>query len=226
MPLSSSPLLTIIGTGPGVSLAVARRFHREGFRLALVARNARKVDGYAADLQTDATLPEVRGYAADVSEPASLRAVFDAIHAAQGPTDALVYNPSVFHETMASALDFNTLVDDFKICCAGLLPAVQAVLPSMRRRGAGTILVTGGGTALEPYPLYASLSVGKAAVRNLTLSLHEELRPAGIHVATVTIAGAVAAGGRFDPGAIAEAYWELYRQPADQRTREVIFRGS
>ncbi|MGF1452268.1 MAG: hypothetical protein ACFB21_09385 [Opitutales bacterium] len=47
----------------------------------------------------------------------------------------------------------------------------------------------------------------------------------GVHLATVTIAGQVAEGGPFDPGEIAEAYWDLHQQPRDQRSTERIFNG-
>jgi len=105
----------------------------------------------------------------------------------------------------------------------GALIAAQACIPHMREAGQGMILFTGGGLALHPAPAYSSLAVGKAALRNLTKSLHDELKGDGIHVATVTIAGFVQAGTYFDPAKIAEAYFDLYAQPADSLDWEIVY---
>lgn len=96
----------------------------------------------------------------------------------------------------------------------------------MRQRGQGSILMTGGGLALDPTPMpeYAGLAAGKAALRNLAYSLAAELGPVGIHVATVTVAGIVRRGTHHNPDDIAEAFWALHRQPAGAWETEVIYR--
>ena len=86
------------------------------------------------------------------------------------------------------------------------------------------MLFTGGGLALNPWPQAAALAVGKAGLRNLVYSLAAELEPAGIHVATVTIAGMVQPGTEFDPERIADVYWQLHSEPRGQWQREIIFR--
>ena len=83
---------------------------------------------------------------------------------------------------------------------------------AMRERGEGTILFTGGGLALQPYPDFASLAIGKAGIRSLTFSLAQEVADDGIHVGTVTICGFIRAGTKFDPDTIAESYWELHSE--------------
>ena len=65
-----------------------------------------------------------------------------------------------------------------------------------------------------------------AGVRALTTLLAGEYGPAGIHVATVTVAGAVASGGPFDPGRIAEEYWRLHTQRPEAWEHEVAFTGT
>jgi NAD(P)-dependent dehydrogenase (short-subunit alcohol dehydrogenase family) len=78
----------------------------------------------------------------------------------------------------------------------------------------------------EPDPALTSLSLGKAGVRALTTLLAGEYGPAGIHVATVTVGGAVAPGGRFDPDRIAEEYWRLHNQRPEAWEHEVAFTGA
>jgi NAD(P)-dependent dehydrogenase (short-subunit alcohol dehydrogenase family) len=77
----------------------------------------------------------------------------------------------------------------------------------------------------EPIPEVTSLSLGKAGVRALTELLARAYEPAGVHVATVTVAGAVAPGTAFDPDEIAEEYWKLHAQRAGAWEREVLYSG-
>jgi len=88
-----------------------------------------------------------------------------------------------------------------------------------------SLLFTGGGLALTPHPRYAGLAVGKAALRNWVFSLAAELKPRGIHAATVTVAGFVKPDTPFDPNRIADAYWELHQQSPDQWQTEIVFDG-
>jgi len=98
------------------------------------------------------------------------------------------------------------------------------VLDGMMEAGHGTILLTGGGLALAPLADLASLSIGKAAVRSLAFSLAEELEPAGIHVATVTICGFVQEGTHFSPDRIAAEFWRLHQQSPGQFETEIAYR--
>lgn len=59
-------------------------------------------------------------------------------------------------------------------------------------------------------------------MRSLVALLDQEYRASGVHVATVTVAGAVAPGTAFDPDDIAEQYWRLHTQPRRLWTREVV----
>ena len=79
----------------------------------------------------------------------------------------------------------------------------------MRAAGFGTILVTGGGFADHPIPALATVSRGKAALRSAATMLGADLEPDGIRVATLTIAGQIAAGTSFDPQRIAERYGQV-----------------
>ena len=80
----------------------------------------------------------------------------------------------------------------------------------MAEAGRGTILLTGG--MPEPVPDVVSLSLGKAGLRALATLLATQYAPSGVHVATVTVGGAVAPLGPLDPDEIAERYWRLHAQ--------------
>lgn len=212
---------TLVGVGPGVSLAVARRFAQEGYALGLVARNAEKLQGYVDALRAEGI--EAQGVAADASDAEALKGALATIHDQLGHTAILVYNAAVITQGPPSQIDPEAFVATFRVNVVGALVAAQACIPHMREAGQGMILFTGGGLALYPAPAYSSLAVGKAALRNLTKSMHDELKGDGIHVATVTIAGFVQEGTYFDPANIAEVYYQLYAQSEGHLDWEIIY---
>ncbi len=218
----SERICTIIGVGPGVSFSVAKRFAREGFSIALIARRIENIQPYAQQLNDMGVFAKT--YAADAADFPSLSKAFRTIHREMGYTDILIYNAAALREVSPSKLEPEKLIQDFRVNVAGALAATQLVLPQMKVQKRGTILLTGGGLALEPYHPYASLAVGKAGLRNLAFSLAEELKPLNIHVATVTISGIVKKDTHFDPDKIADEYWKLHSQQPGHFEKEIIFK--
>jgi NADP-dependent 3-hydroxy acid dehydrogenase YdfG len=106
----------------------------------------------------------------------------------------------------------------------GALSAIGQVLPTMRRRGRGTILLTGGSLAFDPLPAWAALGASKAALRNFSLALGQEVRPDGVHVAMVQICGRIEPGGFYDPDRIAETYWSLHNDESEALRGEIIYK--
>jgi NAD(P)-dependent dehydrogenase (short-subunit alcohol dehydrogenase family) len=217
------PLAVVVGAGPGLGLAVAARFAVEGFRLALVARNPDKLDTSAL-----AGAPALLA-AADVGDPVALRAAFATIRAEAGDPTVLVYNTSLWVPGKPTELDYDAFVTGLRVGAAGALVAVQEVAPAMRAAGRGTILLTGSSLALRAPATSAGLAPAKAALRSLALTMALELSPDGIHVATVTIAGVMAAGTYYDPALIAQVYWDLHLEgvdPPDGWRSEVLYAES
>ncbi|HEU4952673.1 MAG TPA: SDR family NAD(P)-dependent oxidoreductase [Holophagaceae bacterium] len=213
-----APLTVLVGMGPGMGMALARRFGREGHRLGLLARRAEALGTLVADLQAEGF--DVHGHAVDASDFGGLKLVLG-----KAEPDVLIYNASVFREAMPSQLAPEDLVSEFRAMAGGFLASVQAVLPSMKAKDRGTILLTGGGSALSPFASGASLSVGKAAQRSLLLSLAQELGETGIHAATVTICGMIQPGTAFDPEKLAEQFWQLHAQPRGGYEVERVIKG-
>lgn len=214
----------IIGAGPGVGLAVARRFGREGFTLGLIARRQEQLDVYIREL-ADAGMTAL-GFPADAGDTTALAGAIAGAKAALGAPSVLVYNAAAARMSKASEIAPETVMNDFAVSVVGAIIAAQAVIPEMRAAGAGTILLTGGGFSLYPNANFASLSIGKAGIRSLAFAMGDELEPQGIHVATVTILGTVAPDTAFDPDTIAEHYWALHTQVTGAWEREIQFRGT
>ncbi|MFG2634165.1 SDR family NAD(P)-dependent oxidoreductase [Streptomyces sp. NPDC048362] len=204
--------IAIVGAGPGLGAAVARRFGREGYDVALIARDRTRldelVDGLAAEGIT------VRGFTADVRRPQELTKALEEIAATLGPVEVLQYSPVPHRDFMRPVLDtgHRDLVGPVEFSVYGPVAAVRQVLPGMRRLGRGTILLVNGGTAAVPHPDRAGTSIAFAAESAYGHLLHERLAGEGIHVAQLVIPGAIVPGhARRDPAVLARSLWGMHQ---------------
>jgi len=211
----------VIGAGPGIGTSVAQRLAREGLAVAVLARSPATVQGALASLVGNPT--ETLGVTADVTDEPALRAALDEVLEHFGVPDMLVYNAALIQWDAVGELSAQQHLEAWAVNVVGAITAVAHLGPGMAKAGRGTIVITGG--MPEPVPEVTSLSLGKAGVRALTELLARAYEPSGVHVATVTVAGAVAPGSEFDPDDIAEHYWRLHTQPADAWQREVVYTG-
>jgi len=215
------PGAVIVGAGPGLGSAVARRFAREGMDVALVARKVKTLEAVAAGVATHggnvATIP------ADTTNEKTFSWGLDKATGELGVPDVVVYNAALVRPDTLTEPSRRGHLEAWSVNVVGALLTASHLLPAMAERGTGSFLVTGG--MPKPKPAYTSLSLGKAGVRTLVELLAEEYGPQGIHAASVTVAGPIAAGTAFDPDDIAEHYWRLHTQPPGRWEREVVFSG-
>jgi NAD(P)-dependent dehydrogenase (short-subunit alcohol dehydrogenase family) len=224
----------ILGVGPGLGAAVARRFAREGFAVALMARREESVSGVRREIEDSGGT--ALSVSADATDPASVSAAFGRVRAELGDPEVFVYNAGAFQ--MGGILDLSPEKFDecFKANCAGAFYAAQQVLPAMVEAGRGTILLTGASAALRGRARFSALAVGKFGLRALAQSMAREFGPQGIHVAHAVIDGQIdtprvreMSPGREDhtllsPDAIAETYWQLHSQDRTAWTLELDLR--
>ena len=213
----------IIGAGPGIGQAVAHAFAHEGYDIGMIARNPDRL-ATACTLIAKKTGRTVRAYAGDAGDEASLKAAIGRARRGLGEIELLVYNTAAASLGRPTMLEQEQLVSEFRVNVGGALVAVREVAKAMKKAGRGTILFTGGASAYEPVAEYASLSLGKAALRSLTYTLAQELGRDGIHVAMVTVHGFVQANTQFDPHRIAQAYVRLHKQAKGHFEIETIYR--
>ncbi len=219
-------LCIVAAAGPGMGAAIARRFAREGFDLALISRRAEALDPLVRDIESMGR--SAVAYACDLSDDARIEATFETITQTEGDADVLVYNGAAWNDGAPLSMPATSFHNDLALCVTGAYACVRAVYPAMKKRGGGSILFTGGGLALQPAygTRVLSLVAGKSALRGLGLALFEALKPDNIHAGQVTIAGVVAPGTAFDPDRIADEYWSLHTQAPDARQPEIIFSGN
>jgi short-subunit dehydrogenase len=211
-----------VGAGPGMGLATAERFAREGFQIILSARNADKLSELAEQLSANGHKAEVR--TVDTSDPSSVEALIADVERTAGAIDVLHYNAASMRKATLLEQPTKSFNSDLAVNIGGAQAAMQAVAPKMFERGTGTILLTGGGFALQPSPDYLSLSIGKAGIRALAQGLFESFKEKGVHVATVTIAAFVNPGSEVVQ-AIAEQFWQLHVQPKGSWAVEKTYNG-
>jgi len=215
------PNCIIVGSGPGLGDAIALLFGKRGYRVGLIARSGDKLKVQADRLSQEGI--GVEWATANAGDLPELEKALMAITASLGPCDVLIYNAAVMRSGPALDLTPRQMIEEFQVNVMGAHFSAKSVAPYMVEQGRGAILFTGGGLALEPYPEWCSLALGKAALRSLGLSLFKELKPKGVHVCVLAICGIVAENGPFDPKLIAEKYWRAATDPKGIEDREVIF---
>ena len=212
----------ILGAGPGLGAAIARRFGREGYAVTLVARREQALADLADGVRHAGI--GVDTVTADAADPRGFRRVLEELaqHITPG---VVVYNAALIARDSILTSDTDYLVSSYAIDVLGAITAAQVFTPAMRQAGTGTFLATGGHPGVTPDTAYATLSLGKAGLRAAISLLHDELRGDGVRVVSVTITGAIAPGTPLDPDRIADAYWTLHTQSAADTGAESFFDG-
>ncbi len=177
-------ICAVIGIGPGNGAALARRFG-DDHRVAMLSRSTDLSSKLAGEMAG------ARAYACDAADAASVTDVLAAVARDMGPVDTLVYNAG--SGVFASIEDVSG--DDFerawRVNAAGLFHAAKAVIPSMKQKGAGNIVIIGATASRRGAPMTAAFAPAKAAQRSLAESMAKHLGPAGIHVALIIVDGMV-----------------------------------
>ena len=213
------PVIAIIGAGPGLGAAVARRFGREGFSVALISRNQGKLDAMAAELTADGLTAS--GYAADVLVPAALEDALARAAAELGPITSLQYSPLPSRDYLKPVLEMTPglALEALQFSALGLIHAVGSVLPAMRQAEGGSIILINGGTSVKSRADFAGTSVAFPAESAYGEMLHDALESEGIRVGQLVIPGGIPKLGL--PNGIddvADRIWEIHASAGQFRT--------
>lgn len=217
------PRALIIGAGDGFSASFARLLAREGYAVALAARNIAKLAALAAE--TGATT-----HACDASDPAQVAALFDTPGAATA--DIVLYNPSYRIRGPVTELDPEEVRRTLEVCAFGAFLVAQQAARRMVARGSGCILLTGASAGVKGFARSAPFAMGKFALRGLGQALARELHPQGVHIVHIVVDGGIRSARRpddgrdtlLDPDAIAEAALAAVRQPRSAWSQEIELR--
>src|SRR3954462_7296735 len=225
--------LLVAGAGPGLGKAVAMRFAREGYTVALAARNAQRLSALAVEINASA-------FPADLTSESEVANLFEQVGKRLGTIEAVAFIAA----TRVQGPFAELAAPDFEkwwrqSCLSGFLVgrgAARTMLP----RAQGSVIFTGASGSTRGRAHFAAFAAAKGGLRFMAQSMARELGPKGIHVATVLVDGAIAsermwrehrdrmeklgADGALQPDAIAQTYWQIHNQPRSAWTHEVDLR--
>ena len=196
-------LVVITGASTGIGRATAERLAAAGFDVVAGVRS----ESAAEELRGERITPAI----VDVTDPAEV----EALRAQVGdrPLAGLVNNAGI---SLTGPLEFMA-IDEFRrqleVNLVGHAAVTQALIEALRR-GRGRVVNVGSVGARTPLPFNSAYAASKAGLWAMGESLRGELRPWGIHVATV------------EPGAIATPIWQKMGEQVGDVGAEMPPRGS
>lgn len=178
-------LCVVTGAGAGIGETVARRFGLDGARVACLDLDRDAAVRTAERIGADGG--KAYGYVCDVSESDAVERTVGEIERDFGePISVLIANAGIegpivpFQEI--SVQDWDRV---FGVNVRGPWLCAKHVLPSMRRKGRGSIVVTGSNSCFIAFPGWAAYTASKGAVLMLVKSLALDLAPENIRVNAV-----------------------------------------
>ncbi|HEY2525189.1 MAG TPA: SDR family NAD(P)-dependent oxidoreductase [Candidatus Binataceae bacterium] len=228
----------IIGAGDYIGGAIAKKFAAEGFIAFAGRRNGEKLAPLVAEIETAGGRIVARSLDARKEDEV---AAFLRDADQRAPLEVCIFN-------VGANVNFPILETTDRVfrkvwemaCYAGFLAGREAAR-LMLPHGRGSLFFTGATASVRSGAGYAAFASAKFGLRAVAQSIARELGPKNIHVAHLIIDAGVdtawvrdrireregedalnelAPGRLMRPAAVAEAYWQLYRQPADAWTFE------
>ncbi|MNC11723.1 3-oxoacyl-[acyl-carrier-protein] reductase FabG [compost metagenome] len=204
--------MVIVGAGKRLGMSLARQFGKEGFQIALIARNEEKLLFMKSQLSHDGI--ESSYYPADIYDRNQLSRAFQNIYQKYGSIDILEFSPTAGHHQPVPVLELKP-GDAEDAIIGNVLAAIQCVnevLPSMLKNKAGALLFTTGLSAIYPNPQMADSSIAKAGLRSYIANLESELTPKHIFVGHISLGIFLKENSKdiSNPDNVARVWYEKY----------------
>lgn len=213
----------IVGAGPGLGLANARRFGEAGEAVHLIARSPERLGQLAAELGEAGV--EVETSAVDLGDAEAFGARVAQIDYRR-PVDTAVFQPGIPAGALVDVLEVTgaDTVPWFEAQVLGAMALGAALVPRMRERGSGSLIFVGGASARLTLKAFGNVGPVMAALRSYALTLSGALDDAGVFAAFYAVAGMIATGAEPKSGEVtAEALADrLYRLAIEQDARELL----
>ncbi len=213
------PLAIVTGVGPGTGASLARRFAQGGYRVAMLARDERRLAALEAEIPDSIAVP------CDVSDAAALEKAMARV----GAPKVVVHNAVGGAFGTFRDIDPAILQHNFDVNVMALLHLARLTTPAMVEAGEGALIVTGNTSALRGRAAFAGFAPTKAAQRILAESMARDLGPKGVHVAYLVIDAVIDVPWQrerlkgtdvrddffIQPATIADEVFHLAHQPRD-----------
>ena len=221
----SKPLALVAGAGPGLGMALLRRFQDGGYKVVGLTRMAPETSPH-----------DIKLIRADLSCPEQATAAIQKITDQFGPPKIVIHNTAQLIIRPFLELDGSDFERAWRSMTLTMVYLAKAVLPKMIERDGSAFLVSGATASLRGGSNFAVFSSAKFALRGLTQSLAREFQPQGVHIAHVILDGMIdsersralhdlAPALMMKPKDIADAYWMLAHQRPTPWSHEIDLRS-
>ena len=216
--------IVVVGFGPGISTSVARKFGSEGFSVALIARNEKRLALGVEALKANGI--QAAAFTADAGHPAAIREAVAKARKELGPISVMQWNAHGGNEARDLVTADPIIIQGvFDLAIVGLLAAIQEALPDLRAAKDGAVLVTNGAAGeidprMDAFVTGSNASdlklmgvaVANAAKDKLVGMLAQRLKEDGVYIGQVTIAGTIKGTAwdspdSIDPSDVADKFW-------------------
>ena len=215
----------IIGSGPGLSAALARLFASQKMRVILASRNIEKLNDLKNEIKAETINCDSGSYE-------SVSNLFKEVDKIVGTPNLVIYNASA-RPKKGSIVELDPLETQkvINITCFGAFLVAREAAKRMIPKKNGSIFFTGATAGVKGFPNSSAFAMGKFGLRGLAQSLARELHPKGIHIAHFVIDGGIGKEPKGDyqtmkPDEIAKTYLQFYRQDKSTWAWEVELRTS
>jgi short-subunit dehydrogenase len=169
----------VTGASSGIGLSTAKALSERGGKVALLARSANVLQGLSRQLS--GSLP----ITADMTKLDEVRRAVQAVREHYGRIDGLVNNAGRSYAASVEEIDPALFDEIFHLNVLGPIVAMQAVIPTMRSQGGGSIVNINSGTAFMTIPQYSVYSASKRALLGFSLTARAELEKDHIVVSEI-----------------------------------------
>lgn len=178
----TQPLAIVVGAGPGLGVALLRRFQEGGYKAVGFVRSP-------VDEQTNLHGYDIRQL--DFTDAESATVVMRELIDEYGPPKIVVHNAAHLVINAFTETRLEDYEETWRAMVFSAAVLAQTVLQTMAQSGGGAFLVSGATASLRGGAKFSAFASAKFALRGLTQSLAREYQAQGIHVAHFVLDGII-----------------------------------
>ena len=223
----------ITGASKGIGKAIAEKLAREGFNVAICARNTGHLEKAATDIQAANPSVKVLARSVDMGQKAAVLAFAEEIRNTFNTVDILVNNAGIFVPGGMQDQEDGLLESMMSVNVYSAYHLTRQLLPGMKANGKGHIFNMCSTASYTSYPNGGAYSITKFALLGFSRNLREELKPHNIKVTSLSPGPTLTAswegfeappGRMMEPEDVADLLWGAYTLSKQAVVEEVIMR--
>jgi short-subunit dehydrogenase len=223
----------ITGASKGIGKAVAEKLAREGFNVAICARNAATLEEAAKDIRAVNPAIKVIAIPVDMGQKAEVLAFANQVSAAFSAVDILVNNAGIFVPGSLHEQEDGLLENMMAVNVYSAYHLTRQLLPGMKANRKGHIFNMCSTASYTSYPNGGAYSITKFALLGFSRNLREELKSDNVKVTSLSPGPTLTASWEgfdapprrmMEPQDVANLLWGAYTLSEQAVVEEVIMR--